>query len=366
MALEKLRKFVIVCGGSIVVLIVLLLAIRSVNQLFVKDKGEDLVRNGGISEVVELQVNDTKQFLLIEGKDLNKPVLLILHGGPGQPFPFGVSARAAFPELTENFVAVYYDQRGSGKSYSKDIPIETMNINQFVEDTNVIVDYLTERFHTEKVLVVGTSWGTIVGTKYSIQHPEKVTAYIGISQFVNFKENQIRARDWLLNIAISNGDEKMRKDLESFGEPLYIGKPEERLMKYIGEYGGENYGDDEVHKADIAGWLGTSLVSPDYTLGDLYKALVSGATFSLKEAKDLQAEMNEINFISEVEELKMPVYIFQGVHDKITNYELAKEYTEKIEAPAGKEFIILEQSAHYPNGNDLKMIFEKLKEIASN
>ena len=151
-------------------------------------------------------------------------------------FPFGVSARASFPEITENFVTAYYDQRGSGKSYSKEIPIETMvNLNQFVEDTDVIVEYLTERFHTDKVLIVGTSWGTIVGTKYSMQHPKKVAAYIGISQFVNFKENQIRARDWLLNIAKSNDNEKMLKDLESFGEPLYIGKTEERLMKYVGK-----------------------------------------------------------------------------------------------------------------------------------
>ena len=168
-----------------------------------------------------------------------------------------------------------------------------------------------------------------------------------------------------MHIAKSNDNEKMLKDLESFGEPLYIGKTEERLMKYVGKYGGDNYSDDKVQKADIAVWLKTSLFSPDYTLGDIYKALVSGAIFSLKEAKDLQAEINDVNFISEVNELKMPVYIFQGVHDKITNYELAKEYTEKLEAPAGKEFIILEQSAHYPNGKDLKLIFSKLKEIAA-
>ena len=63
----------------------------------VKVEGENIVRNGGINEIFELKVNDTKQFLLIEGKDKNKPVLLILHGGPGQTFPFGVSATAAFP-----------------------------------------------------------------------------------------------------------------------------------------------------------------------------------------------------------------------------------------------------------------------------
>jgi pimeloyl-ACP methyl ester carboxylesterase len=61
----------------------------------------------------------------------------------------------------------------------------------------------------------------------------------------------------------------------------------------------------------------------------------------------------------------MPVYIFQGLHDKITNYELARDYSEKLNARAGKEFITLEQSSHFPNEVDLKVFFEKLKEISS-
>ena len=77
--MEKLKKIGIALGVLIVVLAAILLVIRSVNQSIVKVKGEDIVKNGGISEIVELKVNDTKQFLLIEGKDKNKPVLLILH-----------------------------------------------------------------------------------------------------------------------------------------------------------------------------------------------------------------------------------------------------------------------------------------------
>ncbi|MEH7275895.1 alpha/beta fold hydrolase [Neobacillus vireti] len=353
-----------IIGIVLVVVILVLLAVRWGNQWKIKQEGKEIIKNGGISELVELKVNDTKQFLLIEGKDKKKPIILFLHGGPGQPFPFGVSARTAFPEITDHFVAVYYDQRGSGKSYSKDIPMKTMKINQFVEDTDVIVDYLMKRFNTDKVMIAGTSWGTIVGTKYSVQHPEKVSAYIGISQFVNMKENQQRALDWLLDIGGKNKDKSMLEDLDSFGEPLLTGKIEERFMKFVSKYGGDNYSDENVKKADIFGMLKPSLISPDYSLGDIFKATVSGASFSLLKAKGLLAEMNEVNFITEVDELKMPVYIFQGSHDKLTNYELAREYTEKLKAPAGKEFITLEQSAHYPNEEDFKVVFAKLQEIA--
>jgi pimeloyl-ACP methyl ester carboxylesterase len=361
----KLKLIGIILIVIIVAVIVILLVIRAVNQSIVMKKAEEIVNNGGISELVELNVHGTKQFLFIEGKDQSKPVILFLHGGPGVPFPFGVGARSAFPEITENFVAVYYDQRGSGKSYSKDIPMETMNINQFIEDTDVVVEYLAKRFNTEKVMIAGTSWGTIIGTKYSAQYPEKVSAYIGLSQFVNHKNNQLLAMNWLSNIAKNNKDDKLLKSLESLGQPLLTGEKEEELMKYVREYGGENYSDDKTEKASILGMIKTAAFSPDYSLGDLYKATVSGATFSLFTARDLQKEINEVDLMTEINELKLPVYIFQGTHDKITNYDLTKEYIDNLDAKAGKEFITLEHSAHYPNEEDFEVIFDKLVTIST-
>ncbi|SOC08567.1 pimeloyl-ACP methyl ester carboxylesterase [Ureibacillus xyleni] len=357
----KLLKVVCIL---VLVLVVLLLAIRAVNQYLIAKEGNKLEANGGLSELVELEVNGTKQYLLLEGKKKEKPIILFLHGGPGQPFPFGVSARGAFPQITEDFIAVYYDQRGSGKSYHKDIPLDSMNIEQFVKDTDVIVDYLLERFDRENVIIAGVSWGSIIGTKYSQSYPTKVHAYIGISQFVNDVENQKRAKEWLTEIASSEKNEKMLNDMESLEEPPYFDEKDKMLSKYISKYGGDNYSDQFVEKASIYGLIAPSLISPDYTLIDLYKAMISGATFSLFKAKDLQKEMKQLNLVEEVRELQVPVYIFQGKHDKITNYELTKEYTESLIAPAGKEIITLEQSAHYPNGNDLELIFTKLKEIS--
>jgi pimeloyl-ACP methyl ester carboxylesterase len=352
-------------GLLIVSIVALLLTIRFVNQNLIEKKGRKLVANGGISELVQLDVNGTKQFLLIEGKEKSKPVLLFLHGGPGQPFPFGVSARGAFPQVTEDFVAVYYDQRGSGKSFSKDIPLETMNICQFVDDTDVVVDYLLERFKKDKVFIAGMSWGTIVGTKYSNSYPEKVKAYIGISQFVDNNKTQNRSKEWLTEIAQNQKNEKMLSDLKSLGFPPYTSREEELLSKYISKHGGDNYSDDKVKKANIFALLKWSLISPDYSLVDLYKAMVSGASFSLIEAKNLQQEINQINFVEEISELQMPVYIFQGAHDKVTNYRLTKEFTNSLVTPAGNEFITLEQSAHYPNERDFNVIFSKLKEISA-
>ncbi|WP_456279219.1 alpha/beta fold hydrolase [Bacillus sp. AK128] len=354
----------ITIGIILLVSVVTLLTFREVNQWMLKKESEKVIENGGVSELVELEINGTKQYLFIEGKSEEKPVLLFLHGGPGQPFPFGVGMRGAYPEFTEHFVTVYYDQRGSGKSYFKDIPMESMNIEQFVEDTDIVVEYVKNRFNSNKVIIAGLSWGTIVGTKYSVLQPDKVGAYIGLSQFVNQTENQQLAMDWLIEAAESNEDERMVQDLTSLGQPLLVGEEEELLMKYLSKYGGDNYSDEHTEKSNIFSMIKPALLSPDYSLGDIYKSMLSGPVFSLVKAKQLQAEINEVNLKKEVLELQMPVYIFQGKHDKITNYDLTKEYFEDLSAPAGKYFITLDQSAHYPNEHDFSLINKKLKDIS--
>jgi pimeloyl-ACP methyl ester carboxylesterase len=362
--MEKLKWLVIAVGILVVLAVVMPLSIRAVHQWMILQESKKLIENGGISELVELEVHGTTQYIFIEGNSAEKPVLLFLHGGPGQSFPFGVGYRGAYPEITEHFVTVYYDQRGSGKSYSKKIPMESMNITQFIDDTDAIVEYVRNRFNTGKVVIAGLSWGSIVGVKYSSLYPEKVSAYIGLSQFVNHTENQRRALEWLQGIAENNHDRIMLQDLASIGEPLLTGEKEELLMKYLSKHGGENYSDERTEKADIFGMMKPALLSPDYTLGDIYKSLFSGATFSLREAKDLLAEINAVNLKTEVRELAMPVYLFQGKQDKITNYGLTKEYFDHLVAPAGKEFVTLEHSAHYPNAHDFEIIMTKLKEIS--
>src|SRR5690606_13331326 len=122
-------------------------------------------------------------------------------------------------------------------------------------------------------------------------YPDKVSAYIGISQFVNQSENQRLALEWLHDIAENNGNQEMLQELASFGEPLIEGKQEEALMTYLSHYGGDNYSDEHTEKASILGLIKPALQSPDYTLGDIYKSMVSGANFSLVEAKTLLDEI---------------------------------------------------------------------------
>ncbi|MFB7155479.1 alpha/beta fold hydrolase [Lysinibacillus sp. NPDC056232] len=350
----------------LIVLIIMLLGFRFMVQQQIKQKSAEIIDNGGISELKEINVNGDKQYILVEGKDKEKPFCLFLHGGPGAPFPYGVSARTLYPEITENCVAVYYDQRGSGKSFNKKLTNTTMTLSQFTEDATIIVDYIREHYQQEKIFVIGQSFGTVIGTQLVSDYPEKFHAYLGISQVTNISKGQELGYNWLHSEALSSGDKKTLRILDNIGEGPYLAKDEDQFSDLINQYKGMNYFDDSIKKVNLFELIKGAFTSPDYSLQDLYKAFISGPQFSLIKSQELKKEIIHTNFFDSVKSIDIPVYLIQGKYDKQTNYELAKQYYELLDAPNGKEFITLDHSAHYPNTLDSTLLNDTFKKMLEN
>ncbi|KOS62811.1 hypothetical protein AN161_10885 [Lysinibacillus sp. FJAT-14222] len=347
----------------LILFIILLLGYRFIVQQQIKQESAEVIENGGISELKAINVNGDKQYILVEGKDKEKPFCLFLHGGPGSPFPYGVSARTLYPEITENCVAVYYDQRGSGKSFNKKLTNTTLTLSQFTEDANIIVDYIREHYQQEKIFVIGQSFGTVIGTQLVSNYPEKFYAYLGISQLTNTSKGQELGYSWLQDEAIANGDKKTLRILEDIGKGPYLAKDEDQFSDLINQYKGMNYFDDTIKKVNLFDLIKGAFTSPDYSLQDLYKAFISGPQFSLIKSQELKKEIILTNFFDSVKSIDIPVYFIQGKYDKQTNYEIAKQYYEILDAPDGKEFITLEHSAHYPNTLDSTLMNDTIKKM---
>lgn len=347
----------------LIILMLILLSYRFIIQQQIKQQSAIIIENGGISELKEIHVNGDKQFILVEGQDKEKPFCLFLHGGPGSPFPYGVSARTLYPEITENCVAVYYDQRGSGKSFNKELSIDTMNLSQFTEDATIIVDYIREHYRQEKIFIIGLSFGTVIGTQLVSKYPEKFHAYVGISQITDITKGHELGYSWLQKEAITNNDEKTLLILEDLGKGPYLAEEEDQFSDLINQYKGRNYFDDTIEKVNLFGLIKGAFTSPDYSLLDLYKAFISGPQFSLVKSQELKKEIILTNFFETVKTIDIPVYIIHGKYDKQASYELSKQYYEMLDAPNGKEFITLQHSAHYPNKLDFTLINDTLKKM---
>src|SRR5665647_1459039 len=147
--------------------------------------------------------------MFIKGKDSSNPVLLYVHGG----MPDFFLTRDYPTGLDEYFTVVWWEQRGSGLSYSSEIPPESVNPDQLVSDTLSVTNYLCRRFGQQKVYLMGHSGGTFIGIQAAARAPELYSAYIGVAQMSNQFESEKLAHAYMLKRFKDDGNAKMVRTL---------------------------------------------------------------------------------------------------------------------------------------------------------
>ena len=127
-------------------------------------------------------IGGINQYICIRGKNINDPILLFLHGGPGDamlPVMTGINK-----DLEDDFIVVNWEQRGAGKSYYPFKESDEIGIDTFISDTYELTKLLLKRFDKEKIYILGNSWGSVIAIQAVQQFPKLYYAYIGIGQVV--------------------------------------------------------------------------------------------------------------------------------------------------------------------------------------
>jgi pimeloyl-ACP methyl ester carboxylesterase len=319
---------------------------------FLDQNGHPLA--GSISEKIHVRINGVEQGMFIIGKDVNKPVLLYLHGGiPDyfltQKYPTG---------LEDQFVVVWWEQRGSGISYSPDIPRETMNLEQMIADTIGVTNYLRQRFGREKIYLMGHSGGTFIGIQAAAREPQLYYAYIGVAQMSNQLESERLAYDYMLKEFRASGNTNMVQKLEAAPVTLENGTPAAYRALRDPAMHGLGIGTMHSMRSIFSGLLVPSFQFREYTLKekiDLWRGKASSGISCLWD------EMTTTDLTKQVTRFDLPVYFISGAYDYTVNYTLSKDYFEKIQAPV-KGFYTFEQSAHSPMFEEpqkMQMILQK-------
>jgi pimeloyl-ACP methyl ester carboxylesterase len=283
----------------------------------------------------EILIGGIMQYVSIHSSDTTKPILLMLHGGPGMA-QIGL-ARHFHGNLEKEFIVVNWDQRGAGKSYRKNIDTSTMNTNQFVNDAIEISEYLRKEYPNKKLFVCGHSWGSAIGLKAVAKRPDLFSAFIGIGQVVHIIEGQKKSYEFVLQKAIKNSDEKTIAALEKLGLPPYQDLAKlQALVKLIEQYNGS------VYNGTINGLMKKGASTKEYNIWDWAWRFNKGIKFSLKH---LLPHTLEIDLTKEVTEVKIPIYFIMGSNDYQTPISLAKPYFDIIKAPL-KKYYEIENCAH--------------------
>ncbi len=293
-----------------------------------------------INEKIIVHINNLDQGMFIQTDDINKPVLLFLHGGPGQPT---ITICDKYPTgLDKLFTVCWWEQRGSGISYDSKMDKKLMNVQQFIDDTLAVTEYLRKRFKKDKIYLMGHSWGSVLGILTVQQNPMVFEAYMGIGQVTNQDLSERLGYNFMCNAFERLDDEKNLRKLKKFkivdGTPI----PNSYLMTRTKSM--TKLGVGVMHKKILILEISTMiLLSSRYTVVEKCKYL-KGMKLSMDS---LFSEVMNKNYMIEVPKLEIPVYIFQGKYDYQVSYQLAKEYAKIIQAPLVGFYTFLD-SAHSP------------------
>ncbi len=288
-----------------------------------------------------LEINGKKQYLSIRANASGLPLLLYLHGGPGDAaLPLMLKYSSA---LESKYTVVVWEQRGAGKSYYPFSQDEAPTIQTFIDDMYVLIQYLIKRFQQEKVFLLGHSWGSALGMRFIQQYPKLVHTYIGCGQVVDMQKGARHQYEYVVSKS------------KEYGKAGIL----ERLSKIDISYTQDNWLDDLLfvtrlvvkYKGSLYGKANYNKLVKDFIFsrGFGIKDLINREKGSLQSIKYLWPELMAVSFLSATQ-FEVPIVLIEGRHDHHVSSALAKEYYDTITTE--KRFYWMEQSCHFPQWSE--------------
>jgi len=266
------------------------------------------------SEVV--QIGGIKQWVKFQGVDDQAPVLLFLHGGPGNSV-MNYADRFT-QELQKHFIVVHWDQRESGKTAKLNKSPQALTVSLFVNDAVELIEFLADRFSQEKIYLLGHSWGGYLGLRVAAEKPELLHTYFAMSPMVNQLESERLSLGTLKEKAITENNTEATSELNQVEIPF---KNAEQLY-YHRKWLSKLMGSATPTRSKVDEWAPTWL-----------------ALFN---------EASQTNFLEFAPQLKCPVYFLIGKKDYQTHYKVTELYYQQVVC-SEKKLSWFEQSAHNPH-----------------
>jgi len=300
---------------------------------FLGPSGE--VLRGSIAEVGYLRLGGLDQWVMIRGENVANPLLVLVHGGPG--FPEMRLFRTFNAPLEKDFTVVYWEQRGTDKSFDPKIPKSSMTVERFIADLDELVEATRIRFGQDKVALYGHSWGSALGVLYAARFPDKVSAYVGAGQIGDWPASERICYGFTLAEAERRGNRRALRELRAIGPPPHTAQRMIVQRKWLTLFVGMVRG--------LSLWKFSRIMidGPESSLWDLPNIL-RGTEFSTYTLWD---EISALNLVKAAPALAMPVFFFIGRHDHVIAPETSVAYFDRLIAPS-KRLVWFEESAHEP------------------
>lgn len=305
--------------------------IRFIKKLLIKR------RNKGINVSEFVIIGGVKQFLRIRGKNLSRPLLIFLHGGPALPVR-GMDD-AFMRRLEVDFVCVEWDQRGAGRSEGGDEDLQTL-----LCDFDEVVSFALKLTGKEKAWIAGHCWGSVIGLEYAARHPEKTAGYIGVCQFVSGRRSYSRIKKIAVEAAAAKGNFSDAAEINKRFSGLLSARDTSEMKaddwikihflykKYCGYDGG---------KSNFSLIFG-ALCSPDFSYEDFcYLLLWANVDGSMQTHRKIMDEcIYKVDFLAAPPKLRVPVRFIEAGRDAVTDSGLALSLLAEVKTADKRAYLV--------------------------
>lgn len=288
-----------------------------------------------MAEIRYLPLGGLDQWVMIRGENITNPLLILLHGGPG--LPEMRLLRFFNAPLEKAFTVVYWEQRGTGKSFDRKIPTSSMTVERFIADLDELVETVRTRFGKETVAMYGHSWGSALGVLYAARFPRKIAAFVGAGQVGDWPASELISYGFLVEEAERRRNRKALRELRAIGPPPHTGQRQMVQGKWQTRFLGIVRGMSmwSLSRIIISGPESSVLDLPNILRGTLF------STYSMWE------EVSALNLLKAAPVLEIPVFFFIGRHDHVIAPRTSAAYFDALTAPS-KKLVWFEESAHEP------------------
>lgn len=329
----------------VILMTVIICIIRWINA-----KKYKITSNNGIQKSEYVAIGSIGQYIQIRGEDLNNPIILILHGGPGSNMAY--YSYYWQTDLEKHYTIVHWDQRGSGSTYYyNEKKAEVPSLELLLSDLNELVDHLRIKYNKDNIILMGHSWGTVLGAIYAGKHPEKISHYVSVGQVVDIWRAEGRCADEALLHAEIHNNDYLAREIEILFKQV-CNKKDIDVMQFMSYKATISKYLPKSDSLSLTSMIAMSVFSPYLTFNDFKWFLLSLFNHQsyVKVNINIYEKLlsgNGLSLYDYTTEFKTPITFIIGDCDWVTPYILVEEYFNKISAPE-KELTYIKNTGHTP------------------
>ena len=289
-----------------------------------------------------LPVGGIDQWVTLRGSRCDQPIVLVVHGGPGNPLsPY---ADALFGGWESEFTVVQWDQRGAGRTFGRNpgVAEAPLSLAQMTADGVEVATQVAAALGQRKVILLGGSWGSALAVHMVKSRPDAFHAYVGAGQLVQELQNDADSVAQLRALAEAAGDAETLAMLQALGPPPWTNpRAFGQLRRATRRYEAKVTVPAPAHWWQPAAEYATAADAASAEAGEEYSyiqfvGMTGGGMLSQVDLPALGTDF------------PLPITLIQGEHDLVTTHAVARRWFDGLQAP-GKTFVLLANTGHDPN-----------------